>query len=108
MTYGLNYTHLAAPGTPTGQWGVVHEYHLHRAIAQQQLAQMRSAGMTDIRIPMFIWASEELGNLEDGFTLKLYGSSLDAQRQENLINLVADARAAGISPDTAPFTRSAP
>ncbi len=97
MTYGSNYTHFAPPTAPTGQLGVVHEYHLHRPLAQQQLAEMRAAGLTDLRIPMYILAAEELGGLEDGFTLKLYGSSFDAQRQQNLVNLIADARAAGFT-----------
>lgn len=95
ISTGLNYTHFAPPAGETGQLGVVHEYHLHRPTAQAQFAQMRAAGMTDLRIPLYVMAQEELGGLENGFTLKLYGSSLDGQRQENVVNLMADAKAAG-------------
>lgn len=98
MNYGTNYTHFSPPTGNTGQQGVICTYHLNRALAQQQLGQMRANGLTAIRIPMEINAAEELGGLEDGWNLKLTTDSwLVPQEQTNLQNLLADIKAYGFS-----------
>ncbi len=99
ISTGANLTHLRPPARPTGdtdQWGAVATWHAHATEGVRILQQMRSAGMTSLRIPLVCVAEEELGTLRDGFTLALtQDSRLDAQSGQNLAAIVGAAREEG-------------